>query len=123
MKPYRTALWLLAVTFAMMLGHTLAHAAEPPTSCFEIQSVKWWAASPGYIRIATQVKNNCNLSAGVELRAVISDSNGDLIKTPAYWPASINNIPPGQVYPFVYLESVDRPVAKIDVTVNRFKQW
>jgi hypothetical protein len=109
-------------TSAQQFGAAPAKAAVS-VKCFELRNVKWWVKYEEHFRISYEITNNCEVPAGIELRAVIRDGKGDLIKTPEWWPASINNIEPGQVYADVMALGVDRLPASVNVTLNSAKQW
>lgn len=70
------------------------------------------------------ITNNCINSAGVEVKIIGYDKNNEIIKVRDIWPASINNIPPGE-YPISinqYLE-FDKRIESISIEPIRVKIW
>ena len=99
-------------------------------SDIEITSVKWHVQdecrtqSCAIVKGVAKLKNNCRESVGVQIKAVGVDKAGALLSVNDFWPASDNNIPPGE-----YVFSLDQvldyqpEMKRIDLAVNEVKMW
>ncbi|MFC0227401.1 hypothetical protein [Serratia aquatilis] len=74
-------------------------------------------------RGSASIKNKCRDSIGVQIRQVAVDKNGNPISVENYWPASINNIPPGRydfsLKPIPY----DERIVNFIVTPESIRKW
>jgi hypothetical protein len=90
-------------------------AARPPN--FEVLE---WSIVPGSDggkpRVVGEVRNNGGVPMGVELRVVVRDAQGRIVRVDDFWPASARNVAPGETYAFsTFLESSPGDAAEIRI--------
>lgn len=70
------------------------------------------------------LKNNCRESVGVQIKAIGMSKTETPLAARDFWPASVNNIPPGE-----YVFSLDQvldyqpEMKRIDLSVKQVKVW
>lgn len=94
----------------------------PTKSKIEILSVYLKSREYGNMQIIGELKNNHSIAVGVELQATAYDKQGRIIDVIEFWPASIRNIPAGDVYPYKYYFNV-KEVYRATIRVIRVKVW
>lgn len=73
---------------------------------------------------AAVLANRCSIPVGVQVKLVAKDAAGQVVAVQDRWPASVQNIPPGE-YPFTldtWLD-FDPRVQTFSLTVTEVKVW
>ena len=83
---------LVAIAIITLMGPAYADCT---LSDIEILSFTSRWDNTGWLHFNGEIKNNCTTVTGVRLRLDIRDTNGKLVTSSKFWPASVNNIPPG----------------------------
>ena len=96
---------------------------KPQRSHFEIIDFSWRRNKLGMVLCAGEVKNISSIPQGVELQATARDGNGGVVEVQEFWPASINNIPPGQTYPFTCYIGEQTNIKTVELRVIDTRQW
>lgn len=119
------------ITIALIMGLLYTSASAASTACTSadivIKSSKAEFKKVGrrmFMDGVAVLANKCAEAIGVEVKMTAYDKGGEPVATHARWPASINNIPPGE-YTFSLLGFLDyTPEAKsFKVTVTQVKRW
>ena len=77
----------------------------------------------GVVTILGEVRNNGSVPKGVELHAILRGDNGRLIAERGFWPASLENLEPGEIRPFSFPLGGYGNVAQIELQITRVRQW
>lgn len=73
---------------------------------------------------AIVIENKCNDSAGVQLKVVGIDANGNPVKARELWPASIRNISPGkETFSAKFFLDYDPSIVKITAKIIEVKKY
>jgi len=75
------------------------------------------------LRVIGEVKNITNSAKGVQVEAIARDSNGNLIESAKFWPASIRNIPPGQTTGIGHTVTHDKRATKVELRIIDTMVW
>lgn len=103
--------------------HPATELPEPQRSHFEIIDFSWRRDEFGMVRCAGEIKNISSIPQGVEVQATARDGNGRVVAVQEFWPASTNNIPAGQKYPFTYHISERTDIKTVELRVIDTEQW
>ena len=103
--------------------HQAKELPKPQRSHFEIIDFSWRRDKFGMVLCAGEVKNISSIPQGVKLQAIARDGNGRVVEVQEFWPASINNITPGQSYPFTYHISEQTDIKAVELRVIDASQW
>lgn len=96
--------------------------AATSTGNFEVLSFSYrWEGN--YLYVVGEVRNAGRSAAGVELQAVARDASGRLVDSVNFWPASINNVSPGERYGFRYPVTQQRNAVTVEVRVVSTYEW
>jgi len=77
----------------------------------------------GVVTVLGEVRNNGSVAKGVELRAILRGDNGRVIAERGFWPASLENLKPGEIRPFTFPLGGYENVAQIELQITRVRQW
>ena len=78
----------------------------------------------GYARLTGVVRNNCSISAGIQLKWTAFNKDGSVAFSQDFWPAHTTNIAPSSDYPFEMMNSAPRGSGwKFDVTPISITSW
>ena len=91
-------------------------------SNIEIKTLYLKPREYGNMQIIGELKNNHIISVGVQLQATAYDKQGKIIDVQEFWPASIRNIPAGDVYPYKYYFNV-KEVYRATIRVIEVRVW
>lgn len=94
---------MIAVPLAISSAH--AEAACSPdlfkVEKFRISVVDGCTSTPcPTLKITGVLRSSCKQPAGVQLKITAYDSDGAVVDTQEFWPASVSNIGAGGKYPF-----------------------
>ncbi len=89
---------------------------------FTIKQSSGWMEGR-YYKIPFSVTNNCAKSAGVKIQMSFYGKDGTLLNAMTGWPASVNNISPGETYNDVWLETVYQGVERVTFKAVDVKVW
>jgi hypothetical protein len=106
------------------LEHDFAEASQRNTcTTGDIELGKFHIRKERYSwSLVGEITNNCSKPTGVQLRFTMYTSDGMLIKSATFYPASTNNILPKIKFPVDYMETQD-DVDHFNVTIEKVSMW
>ena len=100
----------------------LSHEAVA-CSVGDIKIKQWsWHIDSGYSIVVGEVTNTCAEPTGVQLQVIYRDASGGVVDVDEGWPASTNNIPPGD-YAFKMMSRAIAQVKAADIRVIAVQRW
>lgn len=122
-----------AVVVAIMLAASAPAVAAGTTcslSAITIKSLKAGFVDPCKRKQCPQMKgvavltNYCSEAVGVQLKLVALDKSGAPVAAKDFWPASIDNIPPGDyTFSLDYVIEYDRNIKSFTLQPIRVERW
>jgi hypothetical protein len=105
-----------------MLNHEVVTQLELQDNVFNIIDfqLRW---DESWITILGEVENIGSIPKGVKLQAVARDKDHRVVAVKEFWPASINNIASGQIYPFEYPMRRLEEIEYVDLGIINVRQW
>lgn len=107
------------------MGLAACSPADIEIKSLKVNFVDECRASPCiYMKGVAVLNNRCSIPVGVQIKITAYDKSGSPMATRDLWPASTNNIPPGD-----YTYSIDQwldhepGMASVDLTPISVKQW
>jgi len=99
-----------------------ANLSDPRNVPFRVLDIRS-SFDGAYISVVGEIENKGTQAMGVELEVVVRDSQGRVLDSDTFWPASVSNIPPGTRRSFK--KSMERrpDAQRVDVSIVRGMVW
>ena len=92
-------------------------------SDISLDQLKARPAAGDYVHIVGRIKNNCSTATGVQIKIILLDGEGNILKVDDLWPASVSNIPSHTDFPFDLTIESDSAFKRFEVRVMEVKTW
>lgn len=106
----------------LLLTYASVHAQSCSTSQIAVDKIQG-RMDGDRLRFVGRVTNNCSVPTGPQLKVTVYNKQGDILTVYDFWPASINNIAPGQAYPFEASATRASGLHKFEIMVISTKSW
>jgi hypothetical protein len=77
----------------------------------------------GRLYCVGELKNVGTIAAGAQIEVIARDANGKLVDSAKFWPASINNLPPGESTGFRYAITSDPAAVRLEWKIIEARVW
>jgi hypothetical protein len=108
-------------------GSVSPSASPPRPACglsdITLDQLKARPDGDEYVHIVGRIINNCHTATGVQLKIVLLDRGGNILKVDDLWPASTNNIPPQSDFPFDMMIKSVPSFDRFQVRVTEVRIW